>query len=179
MYNEEYLAHYGVKGMKWGVKRAKYEYKYQYGQKPKIAYQKALRSLGGTKFAKNAIKISGLNADQKKQALKEQAALADEKAYNKAAKKAHKTGGQVTYDVATGKYSADGGKKLKYDTKKVKDFVEKTLKAMDDDAKRRGNTVSNNFGKVPTIKEQVERANKIGRAPIKAEELERLRRNNI
>lgn len=30
MYNEEYLAHYGVKGMKWGVRRA-------IGQKAKIA----------------------------------------------------------------------------------------------------------------------------------------------
>ena len=106
-YNNDYLMHYGVKGMKWGKRKAKYEYTYAYGQKPKNAYQKVARSLGGTKLAKGAIKISGLSDAQKKNALKEQAILADEKAYNKAAKKAHKTGGQMTYDVATGKYSVN------------------------------------------------------------------------
>lgn len=103
-YNNDYLMHYGVKGMKWGKRKAKYEYTYAYGQKPKNAYQKVARSLGGTKLAKGAINISGMSDAQKKNALKEQALLADEKAYNKAAKKAHKTGGQMTYDVATGKY---------------------------------------------------------------------------
>ena len=101
------LYHHGVKGMRWGKRKAKYEYKYAYGQKPKTAYQKAMRSLGGTKLAKKAINSSNMSESQKKKALKEHEILADEKAYNKAAKKAHKTGGQMTYDVATRKYSVD------------------------------------------------------------------------
>jgi hypothetical protein len=96
--------HYGVPGMRWGHRKS--EYTYAKGQKPKNAYQKVARSIGGTKFAKNAIlKNKNLNASGKHKALNEYSALADEKAYNKAKKKASKTGGRMTYDVATGKYS--------------------------------------------------------------------------
>lgn len=128
LYDDNYLMHYGVKGMKWGKRKAKYEYTYAYGQKPKNAYQKVARSLGGTNLAKGAIKISGMSDAQKKNALKEQAILADEKAYNKAAKKAHETGGQMTYDVATGKYSVS--KPAKADALTPKQ-IKKTVKTLE------------------------------------------------
>ena len=99
------LAHYGVPGMRWG--RRKNSYTYAYGQTPKNGYQKAMRSIGGTKFAKNAIANSKMSTSQKRKALEEQAILADEKAYNKAKRKAAKKGGTITYDIATKKYSVD------------------------------------------------------------------------
>lgn len=111
--NIDELTHYGIPGMKWGKRKSSYTY--AYGQTPKSGYQKAMRSLGGTKFAKKAIAISKLSGPQKKKALEEQAVLADEKAYNKAKRKAAKTGGTITYDIATKKYnvnvSTDGSKK--------------------------------------------------------------------
>ena len=83
------LQHHGVKGMKWGVR-------------------KAMRSLGGSKFAKRAIlNNKNLTVDQKRKALKEHEELADEKAYKKAKRKSERTGGQITYDVATRTYSVD------------------------------------------------------------------------
>lgn len=116
--NADELMHYGVPGMRWG--RRKSSYVYAYGQNPKNGYQKAMRSLGGTKFAKKAIANSKLSSSQKRKALEEQELLADEKAYNKAKKKAAKTGGQMTYDTATKKYSVtvstDGSKKRAAET---------------------------------------------------------------
>ena len=103
--NIDELTHYGIPGMKWGKRKSSYTY--AYGQTPKSGYQKAMRSLGGTKFAKIAIANSKLSGSQKKKALEEQALLADEKAYNKAKRKASKNGGRVTYDTATKKYSVD------------------------------------------------------------------------
>ena len=73
-----------------------------------------MRSLGGTKFAKNAIENSKyLDSKGKKEAL-------DENAYLSAKKKANKTGGQITYDVSTGKYTvSDGDKKGLSDNQKT------------------------------------------------------------
>ena len=82
-WNDE-LYHHGVKGMKWGVRKA---------------YQSATRSLGGSRFASKAINNSKyLDSKGKKQAL-------DENAYLAAKKKSKKTGGDVTYDTTTGKYN--------------------------------------------------------------------------
>lgn len=112
------LTHYGIPGMKWGQRRARYEYKYAYGQKPKNKYQKVARSVGGTKFAKNAIlKNNKLTDQQRRTALKEHEILADEKAYNKAMKKASKTGSKVTYDVTTKKYTVETPKQKIKETK--------------------------------------------------------------
>ena len=51
-----YLEHHGVKGMKWGVRKA---------------YQKSVRKLASSKVAEKVISKSGLNESQKKQALSE------------------------------------------------------------------------------------------------------------
>ena len=96
-------------------KIGKYKYTYMKGQEPKNIYQKVMRSLGSTNFAKTSIlKNNKLNTDQKISALKEYKDLADEKAYNKAFKKAHKTGGTVTYNISTGEYTVSKPIKKKY-----------------------------------------------------------------
>lgn len=134
--NVDELTHYGIPGMKWGKRKSSYTY--AYGQTPKSGYQKAMRSLGGTKFAKKAIANSKLSGSQKKKALEEQAVLADEKAYNKAKRKAAKTGGTMTYDIATKKYSVDvstdgskkrAAEKANYKASKAKNKSKAELKA--------------------------------------------------
>lgn len=131
-YTDNELMHYGVLGMKWGKRKSKYDYQYAKGQKPKNAYQKVARSIGGTKFAKNAILNNNkLSSDQKRKALKEHASLADEKAYNKARKKSLKTGGQMVYDVTTGRYSVDKNAK-----KERRDKLKAEKKAIVADGKR-------------------------------------------
>lgn len=82
------LYHYGVKGMKWGVRK-----------KVGDAYKKSMRNLGGTKFSKNAIlKSKHLDDNGKRQALADNAYLA-------AKKKAKRINGDITYDVTTKKYN--------------------------------------------------------------------------
>lgn len=130
------LQHYGILGMKWGKKKPRYEYKYANGQKPKNTYQKVARSVGGTNYAKNAIlRNNKLTYQQKRTALREQAELADEKAYNKAAKKAYKKGGTVTYDVATKRYTVDP--KTAREQKRMEKYAE-TVKSNDERVRKYG-----------------------------------------
>lgn len=62
MYNEDYLAHYGVKGMKWGVRRA-------IGDKAKIAANLERRSNAykkhGDRFTKKADKYDNKLKDSR------------------------------------------------------------------------------------------------------------------
>lgn len=96
--DEDELYHHGVKGMKWGVRKK---------------YQSAARSLGGSHFAKNAVKNSRyLDSKGKKQAL-------DQQAYLAAKKKSKKTGGQITYDVSKGKYTVSKNSNAKSDKTKI------------------------------------------------------------
>lgn len=103
--------------MKWGVRKA---------------YKKTMRSLGGTKLAKRAIiNNNNLSYSQKRQALKEHAELADEKAYKKAKRKSERTGGQMTYDVATKTYSVDKPTKSKHRQRLEEKYREKGMSQRD------------------------------------------------
>lgn len=72
-YYDDYLMHYGVKGMKWGVRS-----------------KAAIGAVAGSKLGRVIIKTSGLNPSQKKIALQEQEQIAERNRATKEAAKAAK-----------------------------------------------------------------------------------------
>lgn len=170
---ETELYHYGVKGMKWGVRRAQNT---AVGEK-KAAYKQAKKDYNkayNKAYNYSALHPIGQFTNKKKSA---EADRRWEDAIDKAKK----------LDVAKKQY-----KQAKQDNKKQINKGLKTVERMLTSAskpnrfethaersRRESEERRKNMGRVPTIKEQVEKANKLGRVPTRKEELDRMSRYNI
>lgn len=187
MYNnsEDYLIHYGVKGMKWGVRRAARGHGgpgiYLGGPKKRLAgykkdlevldkgghlsvgltkkrqaaYDKRDRAILEKKIAKNEKKIADKeNKKTEKALMKQYGKLEDGYIHNKKVNEKdlrrayNQIDSSLTYDKRSNKKANDyaekalieidkqlsqTGKKPTYNVDRVNDFVDKALKAIEDD----------------------------------------------